>query len=194
MLEVSLLGVGTLLRLQRGAWSRVKWIRQATNEYAPPPSPLPSPPLSLLPHPPLVPSLSPPPHPSAPPLPLSSLSLPTLRSIVPVPSIAAIDKVHIVTVSLKVFSIAVFSAEPSLCRRFCSQQPSGQVLVTGRVYFFPHLPPVLAFVFVAGHRQRSPSASPCLISIAHIAFPTAIRFGRIWPTRTFILSATEEGS
>ena len=36
MLEVSLLGVGTVLRLGRGAWSMVQWLRQATNEYAPP--------------------------------------------------------------------------------------------------------------------------------------------------------------
>ena len=40
ILEVSLLGVGTVLRLERDAWSMVKWPRQATNEYAPlPPSP-----------------------------------------------------------------------------------------------------------------------------------------------------------
>ena len=26
-----------LLRLQRGVWSMVKWLRQATNEYPPPP-------------------------------------------------------------------------------------------------------------------------------------------------------------
>ena len=38
MLEVSLLGVGTVLRLERNAWSKVKRLRQATNEYAPPPS------------------------------------------------------------------------------------------------------------------------------------------------------------
>ena len=37
MLEVSLLGVGTVLRLERDAWSMVKWLRQATNEYASPP-------------------------------------------------------------------------------------------------------------------------------------------------------------
>ena len=36
MLEVSLLGVGTVLRLERDAWSMVKRLRQATNEYAPP--------------------------------------------------------------------------------------------------------------------------------------------------------------
>ena len=42
LLEVSLLGVGTVLRLERNAWSMVKWLRQATNEYAPL-SPLPSP-------------------------------------------------------------------------------------------------------------------------------------------------------
>ena len=37
LLEVPLLGVGTVLRLPRGAWSMVKSLRQATNEYAPPP-------------------------------------------------------------------------------------------------------------------------------------------------------------
>ena len=39
MLEVSLLGLGTALRLERDAWSMVKLllIRQATNGYAPPP-------------------------------------------------------------------------------------------------------------------------------------------------------------
>ena len=37
LLEVSLLGVGAVLRLERDAWSMVKWLRQATNEYAPPP-------------------------------------------------------------------------------------------------------------------------------------------------------------
>ena len=37
MLEVSLLGVGTVLRLERDAWSMVKRLRQATNEYALPP-------------------------------------------------------------------------------------------------------------------------------------------------------------
>ena len=37
MLEVSLLGVGTVLRLGRDAWSTVKRLRQATNEYAPSP-------------------------------------------------------------------------------------------------------------------------------------------------------------
>ena len=36
LLEVSLLGVGTVLRLERDAWSMVKRLRQATNEYAPP--------------------------------------------------------------------------------------------------------------------------------------------------------------
>ena len=36
LLEVSLLGVGTVLRLERDAWSVVKRLRQATNEYAPP--------------------------------------------------------------------------------------------------------------------------------------------------------------
>ena len=38
LLEVSLLGVGTVLRLERGARSMVKWLRQATNEYRPPPT------------------------------------------------------------------------------------------------------------------------------------------------------------
>ena len=37
MLEVSLLGVGTVLRFERDAWSTAECIRQATNEYAPPP-------------------------------------------------------------------------------------------------------------------------------------------------------------
>ena len=37
LLEVSLLGVGTVLRLERDAWSMVKWLTQATKEYAPPP-------------------------------------------------------------------------------------------------------------------------------------------------------------
>ena len=36
MLEVSLLGEGTVLRLERDAWSMVKWLRQATDEYPPP--------------------------------------------------------------------------------------------------------------------------------------------------------------
>ena len=36
LLEVSLVGVGTVLRLERDAWSMVKRLRQATNEYAPP--------------------------------------------------------------------------------------------------------------------------------------------------------------
>jgi len=35
MLEVSLLGVGTVLRPEKDAWSMAKWLRQATNEYAP---------------------------------------------------------------------------------------------------------------------------------------------------------------
>ena len=39
MLEVSLLGAGTVLRLERDAWSTVKGLSQATNEYAPPPPP-----------------------------------------------------------------------------------------------------------------------------------------------------------
>ena len=37
MLEVSLLRVGTVLRLERDAWSMVILLRHATNEYAPPP-------------------------------------------------------------------------------------------------------------------------------------------------------------
>ena len=37
MLEVSLVGVGTVLRLGRDTWSMVKWLRQAPNESAPPP-------------------------------------------------------------------------------------------------------------------------------------------------------------
>ena len=37
MLEMSLLGVGTVLRLERDAWLTVNCLRQATNEYAPPP-------------------------------------------------------------------------------------------------------------------------------------------------------------
>ena len=50
MLEVSLLGVGPALRLERDAWSMVKRLRQATNEYAPPPPRAPSvslPPISF---------------------------------------------------------------------------------------------------------------------------------------------------
>ena len=35
MLKVSLLGVGTVLRLARDAWSMVIRLRQATIEYAP---------------------------------------------------------------------------------------------------------------------------------------------------------------
>ena len=35
MLEVSLSGVGTVLRLERNAWSRVKSLRHARNDYAP---------------------------------------------------------------------------------------------------------------------------------------------------------------
>ena len=40
VLEVSLLGVGEVLRLETDAWSMVKWLRQATatNEYALPPA------------------------------------------------------------------------------------------------------------------------------------------------------------
>ena len=37
LLEVSLLGVGTMLSLERDPWSMVKRLRQATNEYAHPP-------------------------------------------------------------------------------------------------------------------------------------------------------------
>ena len=40
MLQLSLLGVGTVLRLGNDAWSMVKRLRQATNEYAPPLPPL----------------------------------------------------------------------------------------------------------------------------------------------------------
>ena len=42
-LEVSLLGVATALRLERDAWSLVKWLRQAPIEHAPPALPPPSP-------------------------------------------------------------------------------------------------------------------------------------------------------
>ena len=38
-LEACLLGVGKVLRLERDAWSMFKRLRQATIEYAPPPSP-----------------------------------------------------------------------------------------------------------------------------------------------------------
>ena len=38
-LEVSLIGVGTVLRLERDSWSMVKRPRQPTNEYAPPTPP-----------------------------------------------------------------------------------------------------------------------------------------------------------
>ena len=38
MLEVFLLGVGKVLRLESDAWSMVKRLRQAANEYAPPPA------------------------------------------------------------------------------------------------------------------------------------------------------------
>ena len=41
LLEVSLLGVGTVLRLERDAWSKVEGLRQATNEYPPFPPPPP---------------------------------------------------------------------------------------------------------------------------------------------------------
>ena len=40
MLEVSLLGVGTVLHLEKDAWSMVKRLRQATNECALAHSPL----------------------------------------------------------------------------------------------------------------------------------------------------------
>ena len=36
MLEMSLFGVGAVLRLERDAWSMVKWPRQAANKYPPP--------------------------------------------------------------------------------------------------------------------------------------------------------------
>ena len=39
MLEVPLLGVGTVLRLESDAWSVVKRLRQATNDYPPPRAP-----------------------------------------------------------------------------------------------------------------------------------------------------------
>ena len=39
-LEVSPLGVRTLLLLERDTWSMAKWLRKATNEYAPPPNQL----------------------------------------------------------------------------------------------------------------------------------------------------------
>ena len=38
MLEVSLLGVGAVHRLERDAWSMVKRLRQASIEYPPPPA------------------------------------------------------------------------------------------------------------------------------------------------------------
>ena len=40
LLEVSVARAETVLRLERGAWSMVKWLRQAANEYAFPPSSL----------------------------------------------------------------------------------------------------------------------------------------------------------
>ena len=49
LLEVSLLGAGTLLGLERDAWSMVKLLRRPTNEYPPP---LPA--LAPRPPPPLV--------------------------------------------------------------------------------------------------------------------------------------------
>ena len=39
MLEVSLSGLRTVLCVERDAWPRVKRLRQATHEYAPPPPP-----------------------------------------------------------------------------------------------------------------------------------------------------------
>ena len=39
LLEVPLVGVGTVPRLEGDEWSTVKKLRQATNEYALPPSP-----------------------------------------------------------------------------------------------------------------------------------------------------------
>ena len=36
LLEVSMSGVGTVVRLERGAWSTVKLPRQAANDYLPP--------------------------------------------------------------------------------------------------------------------------------------------------------------
>ena len=37
MLEVSLIGIGTVPRLERDQWSKVKLLSQATKENAPPP-------------------------------------------------------------------------------------------------------------------------------------------------------------
>ena len=37
--QMSLLGVGTVLHLERVAWSLVKWLRQETDEYHPTPPP-----------------------------------------------------------------------------------------------------------------------------------------------------------
>ena len=51
MLEVSLLGVGTALRLETDAWSTIKDLRSAPNEHASKPSPPPtltSPPTSIV--------------------------------------------------------------------------------------------------------------------------------------------------
>ena len=39
MMDVSTLGVGTVIRLERDAWSMVEALRQATNEYPPTPVP-----------------------------------------------------------------------------------------------------------------------------------------------------------
>ena len=59
MLEVSLSGVGMVLRLERDAWSMVKVLRQATNEYAHhPPHPAPQPPNPVTPNP-LSPQITP---------------------------------------------------------------------------------------------------------------------------------------
>ena len=37
---ISLIGAGTVLRLERDVWSMAKWLRQATTEYAFPPRPV----------------------------------------------------------------------------------------------------------------------------------------------------------
>ena len=42
MLDISLSGVGTVLHLERDAWSMVNWLRQATNVYLPTPGHKPS--------------------------------------------------------------------------------------------------------------------------------------------------------
>ena len=43
MLEVPLLGVGTVLYLERDAWPMAKFSRKTTNEYPPCPVPVPPP-------------------------------------------------------------------------------------------------------------------------------------------------------